>query len=339
MASPLVSVLIPAYNAERYLAETLESVLAQTWRNLEIIVVNDGSRDNTLAVARRYESPRVRVVDQENRGQSASENVCLDLAQGDFIQYLDADDLLAPDKIERQLDLLGHEPSDWIATCAWARFYQTPSDALFIPQPLWQDLDPVAWLVSAWGGYMMHGATWMIPRQVSDRAGRWDEKLSLINDFDYFPRVVLASQGVRFCAAAKTYYRSGVSGSLSGSKSRQAWESAFNALSQGTANLLQREDSVRTRQACAAVFQRFIYEIYPEQPDLVQLAETKVAQWGGSDEQPRGGTFFQTLRPLVGWKLARRLQKMVYSRGYARLAWGWKLSEWLKKRRHIQQAS
>ena len=103
---PLVSILIPTYNAELWLVETIDSALKQTWSNIEIVVVDDGSKDNTLAVAKRFESSLVKVIYQENQGQSAAENRALQEAQGDFIQYLDADDLLAPDKIERQISLI-----------------------------------------------------------------------------------------------------------------------------------------------------------------------------------------------------------------------------------------
>ena len=137
---PLVSILIPAYNVEQWIAETLESALAQTWQNKEIIVVNDGSKDNTLAVVKRFESAIVKVINQENQGQSAAENRALKEAQGNFIAYLDADDLLAPDKIERQVHFLGSENSEFVAAGEWARFYKSPEEALFIPQPLWADL-------------------------------------------------------------------------------------------------------------------------------------------------------------------------------------------------------
>lgn len=102
---PLVSILIPCYNAEKWLAETLESALAQTWDNIEIIVVDDGSTDKSLAVAKQFEPDGVKVISQANKGASAARNRAFQESQGDFIQYLDADDLLVPDKIELQVKL------------------------------------------------------------------------------------------------------------------------------------------------------------------------------------------------------------------------------------------
>jgi glycosyltransferase involved in cell wall biosynthesis len=329
---PLVSILIPAFNVEVWLAETLESALAQTWQNTEIIIVDDGSTDNTLAVAKTFASSKVKVISQENRGQSASENRAFQEAQGDFIEYLDADDLLAPDKIERQIQLLGDSNSEFVASGEWARFYKSPDEALFIPQPLWADMSPVDWLVCAWENHlMMHGAAWLIPRHIAERAGNWNEQLSLINDFDYFSRILLASKGVKFCEGAKTYYRSGNSHSLSGSKSRRAWESAFLSSEIGTTNLLAREDSPRTRHACATVFQRFIYEVYPDVPDLRKKAEAKVQQFGGSDIKPMGGPMFKLLSTFLGWKLAKKVQKQVYEYGYAKAALGWRIARFKER--------
>jgi len=103
---PLVSILIPAYNAEKWIAYTLQSAVAQTWPRKEIIVVDDGSRDRTAEVVRGFASKGVAVLSTENRGLLAAQNHGFQFCQGDYIQWLDADDLLAPDKIERQLAAL-----------------------------------------------------------------------------------------------------------------------------------------------------------------------------------------------------------------------------------------
>src|ERR1700694_3446256 len=100
---PMVSILISAYNAEEWIGYTLQSAVAQTWQRKEIIVVDDGSTDRTAEVARRFASKEVAVVSTANKGLSAAVNHAYQLSRGDYIQELDADDLLAPDKIERQL--------------------------------------------------------------------------------------------------------------------------------------------------------------------------------------------------------------------------------------------
>src|SRR5437868_14667996 len=100
---PLVSILIPAYNAGPWIGDTIRSALDQTWPRKEIIVVDDGSGDQTLQVARQFASKNVSVVTQENQGASAARNRALSLSRGDYIQWLDADDLLSPNKIAKQM--------------------------------------------------------------------------------------------------------------------------------------------------------------------------------------------------------------------------------------------
>ena len=190
--------------------------------------IDDGSVDNTLAIAKKYESAKIKVISQPNKGASAARNTAFREAQGDFIQYLDADDLLAPNKIERQVKLSKNTNSDFLIAGEWGRFYKDYSEALFIPQILWADMLPVDWLLCVWENhYMMHPAAWLVPRKLAQMAGSWDENLSLDDDGEYFCRVVLASQEVKFCWDAKSYYRSGISGSLSASRSYKAWKSAF----------------------------------------------------------------------------------------------------------------
>ncbi|HVU25339.1 MAG TPA: glycosyltransferase family A protein [Opitutus sp.] len=308
--TPLVSILIPSFNAGAWLHATLESALAQTWPRCEIIVVDDGSTDDSPAIARNFAARGVRLLTQRNAGQSAAFNLAMREARGDFLEFLDADDLLAPDKIERQVRLLAQHPPDTICAGAWARFRSDPAEASFKPEPVWRDLDPVDWLVTSWeGGGMMHGAAWLVPTAVARHTGPWNESLTLTNDFDYFTRVLLAGSRVVFCAEARTYYRSGHAASVSGTRSRAALQSAFTSIELGTAALLRRHDDARTRHASAASFQRFVHTYYPSCPDIMAAAERHIRSLGGCDLAPEGGDAFLALSRLVGWKLARRAQR------------------------------
>lgn len=109
-AHPLVSVIVPAFNAAATLAETLESILAQTYDAIELIVVDDGSTDDTAAVARSY-IPRLQYVHQPNSGGAAvPRNTGLESSNGEFLAFMDADDLMTPDRLERQVDFLQRHP-------------------------------------------------------------------------------------------------------------------------------------------------------------------------------------------------------------------------------------
>ena len=106
--SPRISVLIPCYNAGRYLAAALDSVLAQTYQDFEIIVVDDGSTDDSAAVAARY--PRVRYCYHAHSGISVTRNLCLSMAEGEMVVFLDADDMWLPEKLEKQVAYLDAHP-------------------------------------------------------------------------------------------------------------------------------------------------------------------------------------------------------------------------------------
>ena len=98
----LVSVIIPAYNAEKYLGFCLDTVIAQTHKKLEIIVINDGSKDNTGKICDEYaeKDSRIRVIHQENKGLSSARNVALDIMTGEYIAFIDSDDFIEPQAIE-----------------------------------------------------------------------------------------------------------------------------------------------------------------------------------------------------------------------------------------------
>jgi len=308
---PLVSILIPAFNAARWVGAAIESALTQTWREVEVIVVDDGSRDDTLAVARRHASERVRVFSQPNRGAAAARNRALLEARGTVIQYLDADDLLAPEKIARQLERL--EP-DVLCSGQWGPFYGDPARARFTPDALQRDLDPVEWLVTAWtGGLMMQPAAWLAHRELLERAGPWDERLTLDDDGEYFTRVLLRSREVRFCAGARVFYRVGNTASLSWRGSAAAVRSHHLSATLSTERLLARENSPRTRQAAGAKLMSFVYASYPTEKPLVADGERRIQALGLSPPPvPRGGPLFRVLSRVLGWKRVKSLRQPYY---------------------------
>src|ERR1700744_3507890 len=106
---PLVSIIIPVYNSEKYLSDAIQSAINQTWSDTEIIIIDDGSTDNSLQVAQQFISEKVKIFHQENKGASVARNYGLTKAKGDYIQFLDADDILSNNKIEAQMTVLAGE--------------------------------------------------------------------------------------------------------------------------------------------------------------------------------------------------------------------------------------
>src|SRR5215469_7004727 len=189
---PLISVLIPAFNAQAWIGDTIRSALSQTWPNTEIIIVDDGSTDRTLAVARRFASKKVSVVSQENQGAVAARNRAFALSQGDFIQWLDADDLMSADKVERQVMASFEYPDPFtLFSSEWGNFAYRTGRASFSPTSLWCDLSPVEWLLRKMAQNLhMQTATWLVSRELTEAAGPWDTRLCNVGDGEYFCRVL-----------------------------------------------------------------------------------------------------------------------------------------------------
>lgn len=315
MKSPLVSIIISAYNAEKYLSQTIDSVLHQTYNNIEVIVVNDGSTDNTQSVLGKY-SGSIIVVNQENKGQDAALNNGYKHSTGDFIKFMDSDDLINPEMIELQIKtLIGND--DYVAYGEWSRFYNDDiSSADFTPLDYWKDALPIDFLTSRPEGVMLQCGIMLLPRKTIQKAGLWDERLILFNDTEFFTRVLLQSQGVLFSSGARLYYRSGLSGSISVQKSRKYFESTFLATKLIERTMLDLEDSHRVRLLIANTYFNQYFEMYPHFKDLSLEHWKKIKLLGVKTRKAEGGTFFNIFSKIFGWKLAKRFQILMYKIGY-----------------------
>src|SRR5438477_4863262 len=306
---PLVSILITAYNAEKTIGYTLESALRQTWQRKEIIVVDDGSTDRTAEVVRQFKE--VRLVSIENRGQSGAQNHAFRLSQGDYIQYLDADDLLAPDKIERQLAALREFDSKrLLISSPWAPFYYRTRHARFVRNSLWQDLSPVEWLLRKMGENIhMQNATWLVSRALAKAAGPWDTRLQFDQDGEYFCRVLLASEGTRFVPDTGIYYRATGGNRISfiGNSDKKK-ESLLLTMKLHIQYLRSLEESERVRKACLAYIQMWYRNFYPERPDLMQEAQQLAAMLGGRLEIPKLSWKYLWIQKLFGFAVAKRVR-------------------------------
>jgi len=305
--NPLVSILIPAYNSEKWITATIKSALAQTWSNKEIIIVNDGSKDNTYKVAKEFESESVRVFSQKNSGASAARNKALSESKGDFIQWLDADDILAMDKIEVQLSMGDSNPqSKILLSSAWGFFYSRIKKAKFVPNPLWKDLPPLNWLVNHIGeGHYMYPAAWLVSRKLTELAGPWNERLSYNDDGEYFCRVVASSELVKFIPESLSYHRGGNLSSLSRSAgSEKAVESLEQSITLCIDHLLKLENSELTREASVKHLKKMLSMIYKENSNIIIKAQKKITELGGSVTSVTKTSKFIIIQKIFGERIA-----------------------------------
>lgn len=335
---PLVSILIPAYNAEAWIADTVQSALAQTWARKEVIIVDDGSWDRTLAVARRFSSPQVSVVTQENQGAATARNQALARAQGDYIQWLDADDLLSPDKIESQMRLVeAGAPPRTLLSCGWAHFIYRASRARFTPTPLWEDLSPVEWLMrKCESNAHMQTATWLTSRELTAAAGPWDNRLMSDDDGEYFSRVIMHSNAIKFAPNAKVYYRVTGASRLSHIGRSDAKKNAmWLGMELQIGYLRSLADTPRVRAACVTYLQNWLYHFYPERPDLVERARTLAVELGGELRKPRLSWKYDWLQTTLGWNATKHIRAN-YNYWKASLLQAWDKALFRRERKQPQ---
>ncbi len=318
-----VSIIIPAYNAEKYIEETLDSVINQTWENIEVFVVDDGSKDRTVEIARRYESDKLKVLTQKNQKACVARNKGLSMSTGKYIQYLDADDVLSKNKIEEQMKVLqGSE--DYLAISSSVHFMDGEDYRNMSPreESLWihDTDDPVEFLVRLYGGYgerwMVLSNAWLTPKKICDKIGPWDETLLLDQDGEYFTRAILASKGIRTTGGISYYRRFIFSESISGKAyKKENLESALHSLNCKSKYLNEFTNSDNYKKAIATLYQEIAINAYPMFKDLVTTCESKVKETGKKPDIPvLGGRLIETTKQIFGWKAAKKISYLIHKK-------------------------
>ncbi len=192
--NPLVSVIIPVHNGEKYLAEAIESVLAQTWRPIEVIVVDDGSTDGSVNIARSY-GPRVRYCYQQNRGTGAARNKGIELAHGNFLAFLDQDDLWLEHKLTRQIAAFHHIADFDIVFGHVEQFYS--------PELTERTIKEIPQSFKRMPGY--HAGTMLIKRDDLQRIGLFKTNYQIAEFIEWYVRA--KGFGIRSCMLPDIFMR------------------------------------------------------------------------------------------------------------------------------------
>jgi len=327
-----VSVIIPLYNAENYIAETLLSLYQQSWKHLEIIVINDGSTDHSAEVVEKLDIPNLKLFNRKNTGQSASSNFGISQANGELIKFLDADDILATDCIEKMV-IKWRENPNRLVFGEWHYFMKNTSHVNWNYSPIYKDYEhAIDWHVDTLtkAGSMLAGWMWLIPKKILEKAGGWDERLHLMNDFEFSTRLVLQSDGIGFAKGAVHYYRKGLESAMTSKMNKKIALSIFTGVKEAYNHTIVKEDSLRIRRAFANQFQKWIYQFYPSHSNLVREMEDIVESLGGSTLVPPGGKVFIILNKIFKWKIVASMQWFLHQ-----TLW-WPVLKW-KRREKLKQ--
>ena len=306
---PLVSICVPAYNSQKYIRETLDCLCTQTYRNLEIIVVNDGSTDDTEAIVKSINDERVTLLNEPNGGAAKARNTAYHKANGKYIIFFDADDHIERDFITQQINRINGR-KDVVVMALWGRFYNDDLSTFKLNDTPVNEMTFNEWVKFYWYNCnpMTNPGRAIIPVPLIKKAGGWDEELNLYDDLEFFTRIFLQAEKIIFNKNVNLYYRSGVNG-LSGIKSPGAYNSSFNAIALSINSVLSAfpHDALLLK-SCANMWQLFAYEAFPHNISLFEKACENIKQLQGSDVKYPCGGYTKLLVNIIGWKNTKLLK-------------------------------
>lgn len=232
-----VSIIIPTFNRAHLIKETLDCVLEQLYPNWECIIVDDGSLDNSMSIVNSYikKDNRFKLFIRPNnriKGASTCRNIGIENSNGEFIQFLDSDDLLSPNKISEQIKLLKNCPENVISTCKWGRFNINLKDSnIFENLGTYISFDnPLLFLdaLAVSKGYFPPNA-YLIKTDLIKKVGLWNEYLTINDDGEFMMRVIANTEKIYFASKAIAFYRHTDTANLSNYNNKQNVNDAINS--------------------------------------------------------------------------------------------------------------
>lgn len=192
MYNPKISIIIPVYNGSNYLSEAIDSALAQTYDNVEIIVVNDGSNDNgeTEKIALSY-GDKIKYIKKENGGSSSALNTGIENMIGDYFSWLSHDDLYTPDHIEKMVAKINSKYENQVIISTGININVDGKTLPRTRKPLCGEMDNIKLFENLKNGRTINGCGIIIPKKVIDDVGFFDENFAYVNDIDYWYRLAI----------------------------------------------------------------------------------------------------------------------------------------------------
>ncbi|HFU76224.1 MAG TPA: glycosyltransferase family 2 protein [Arcobacter sp.] len=310
-----VSILIPLYNAQKYISQAIDSCLEQTYKDIEIIIVDDGSSDSSLSIALEYEKRHSNIIveTQKNSGAAVARNKAFELSSGGYIQYLDADDVLHKDKIRIQMEYLLNEDEHTIVYGKWGIFQSTIKNTVWLKPPVPKNYnDSRQFLLDLWAsGRAVTTILWLVPRNLIIKSRGWNEKLSTNDDGEFFARVVYNASKVVYMNKSLSYYRTDNNNSLSRNINQKALLSIYDSF-ETYINLFRQDiDKYDVRESLALVYSNYLFLVYPSNLELVKKTENKLKYLGFNKAFLSKKHKYYYLSKLIGVYNIIRIKKLL----------------------------
>jgi len=307
--SKLVSILVPLFNSEKYIAETITSALSQTWNDIEVIIVDDGSTDKSYSIAKSYESDKLKVFRQEHKGACAARNLAFEKSTGDYIQYLDSDDIMACDKIEKQISYFEEFGNNIITSSKSVIFSSDINESYEHGKLVCKDYsNPLDYMIDTWenGNYLGIHA-WLFPRGIVKNAGYWDNSLKRYQDGEFLVRILYLIDKIKFVPNTTVFYRDRLN-SITNLNFHESELSYCMALSAIIKKIVIPSNYERALNASVAKISSSIYRWYPYFPDLVDKGFEMLKMMDSKIVLKRKDFFWTNLYHFLGWQRTRNIE-------------------------------
>lgn len=309
MNFPLVSILIPLYNAEPYIEETITRALQQTYSNIELVIVDDHSTDNSLKIAKKYASEKVHIYSNPKKGGNAARNYAFQMSKGEYVKFMDADDFCSNDIIEKQLKVLLEKGAQKSLAFSPVKMLY-PDGSLVVPhREIDKDYSPgIELLIDIWRGkgwncphcHLMH-------RSLVNLAGGWNETIIKNQDGEFFARIASLADKALSVKDSYAYWRQTGVG-VSTKRSIEAHASMLRSYDIISSLILHYKDSTDNRKICAKYIGFFVYQFYPEIKPLLPEIDKLLLKLKQPLILPNRKILI-ILRCLLGWKRALTIIK------------------------------
>lgn len=307
MHNPLVSILIPLYNAEQYIEETITKALEQTYSNIELIIVDDHSTDNSLKIAQKYASEKVHIYCNPKKGGNSARNYAFEKCNGEYIKFMDADDYCTNDIIEKQMERMLKDGDENTLVFSPVKMLYPDGHLFLPPREIDKDYRPgIELLIDIWRGkgwncphcHLMH-------RNLFVKSKGWDEAIIKNQDGEFFARI--ASKANKALCVPEEYaiWRQTEIG-VSTKRSIEAHTSMIQSYAIISKLILDYNNSIEYRQICAKYIGSFVYANYPQISSIMPMIYNILKDI----KQPLilpNRKILTILRMIIGWELALKI--------------------------------
>jgi glycosyltransferase involved in cell wall biosynthesis len=306
----VISIIVPVFNSENYIADTIISCLNQTYSNFELILVNDGSTDNVETVINKFADKRIQYFKIENSGACNARNFGISKANGHLIQFLDHDDILEFDKIEHQVKQYKKFGENFIYSATMGSVSgklktidkgYSLYERDFTPQEYFETV------LNQFGKYLTTGA-WLVPAKLINSTYGWDSSAGLNDDGEYFMRIILNSSGIVFSKQSIFYFRRDVPNSLSKQfDNKQVYVKWFYSYCSYSDNFIKKFDATIAKELSWKALSIYYCKSYPHYPDLLEKCLNRIKDLGYTKPNANGGNLLIKIAKIIGVMNALKL--------------------------------